>query len=159
MRARAPLNLDGLMRGRWVGGAVAAVIVAVLAAGCGGSDRSTAAFCNTMKSEQQSILAKFNATANSGQGLTKALNESGASAEAISALRTYFDKLADVAPPPIEDAAKIVAKSYDEAVQDEANNAGNPLAALMSGLMNSAASSSQTDEMNQFVVKRCGHSI
>jgi hypothetical protein len=79
--------------------------------------------------------------------------------EAMSALRTYFDKLADVAPSSIEDQAKIVAQSYNQALQDEANNAEDPLAALMSGLMNSAESSSQMDDMNEFALKNCGHSI
>jgi hypothetical protein len=134
--------------------------IALLCSGCGGSGRSTAAFCKTMNSEQHHILAQFHAETNGNQqGLAATLDGLGATVEAVSALQTYFAKLADVAPPSIEDQAKIVAKSYSQGLQDEASQASNPLGALMSGLMDSADSSSQLNDVNQFALRHCGHSV
>jgi hypothetical protein len=114
-----------------------------------------------MRGEQQRILAQMHATANANphQGLAHALDEIGASVEALSALRTYFDKLADVAPPVIEDQAKIVAKSYDQQMHDEAANATDPLAGLLTGLMDGAGYSSQLDDLNHFALEHCGHAV
>jgi hypothetical protein len=106
-------------------------------------------------------LWSLHATANAdpGQGLGHALAGLGATFEVLSALRTYFDKLSDVAPPTIEDQAKIVAKSYDDQLHDEASQAGDPLGALMSGLLDGAEYSSQLNDMNQFALQHCGHSV
>lgn len=114
-----------------------------------------------MQSEQQQILAEFHATAEAGggSGLAHDLGELGASVQALGALRTYFDDLANVAPDPIEDDAKIVAQSYDQEFNDASNAASNPLGSLAGALMQGLGSSSQIDAMNEFALQYCGHSI
>jgi hypothetical protein len=141
--------------------AVAFVVLALCLGGCGGTGRSTAAFCNTMRSEQQQILAQLNATAAGGgnSGLMHALAGLGASVQAIGALRTYFDELSDVAPPPIEDDAKIVAQAYDQQFSDMGSSLSHPFSSLFGALVNGMATSSQLDAMNQFALQQCGHSI
>jgi hypothetical protein len=114
-----------------------------------------------MRSEQQTILAEFNATAHTGgsNGLANDLSELGASVQALGALRTYFDDLANVAPPQIENDAKIVAQSYDQEFNDASNVASNPLGSLAGALMQGLGSSSQTNAMNAFALKYCGRSV
>lgn len=114
-----------------------------------------------MTSQQKSILAQFNATANEDpqDGLAHALDEMGASLQAVGALRTYFDELSDVAPSPIEVDAKIVAQSYDQEVSSMGDAASHPLAALLGALVNSATTSSQLDAMNQFAHQHCGRGV
>lgn len=153
------VNSLNLRRAVRMGGALAGCCTALSA--CGGSGRSTAAFCSTMLSQQKQILAQMNRTANanSGNGLAHAFDELGASVEGVSALSSYFDALAQVAPPAIEDDANTVAQSYKQELSDASDAASNPLGALGGALMTSMSSSYQMNAMNDFALKHCGHSI
>jgi hypothetical protein len=134
---------------------------ALLLGGCGGPMRSAAAFCSTLHSEKQRILAEFNASANSGSSdqLVQVLSGLGASLQALGELRTYFHKLSDVAPDEIKDDAEIVAKDWDQQVADAANQAAHPLSALAGALINGATMSGQLNTLNQFALSHCHESI
>jgi hypothetical protein len=134
--------------------------VGVLIAGCG-QTRSTSAFCGTLHSEKQRILAEFNATSQPGSAdqLVRVLSGLGASLQALGELRTYFHKLADVAPDEIKDDAQIVAQDWDQQVQNAGNVAANPLANLAGAFINSMTTSGQLNTLNQFALTNCHESI
>jgi hypothetical protein len=146
---------------RWRFTIIMATTGALLFAGCGGQTRSTAAFCSTLHSEKQRILAQFNATSQSGSSgqLVQALSGLGASLQALGELRTYFHKLADVAPDDIKDDADIVAKDWDQQVANAANEAAHPLSALAGALVNGATDSGQLNTLNQFALAHCHESV
>lgn len=134
----------------------------LLLSGCGGPTRSAAAFCSTLHSEKQAILGQFNASSSSGgspNSLMGALSGLGASVQAISELRTYFHKLADVAPSPIEDDASIVAQSYDEQMNGMGQAMSNPIAGAFGALIQGATYSGQLDAMNRFALQNCHESV
>lgn len=139
----------------------ALVGAALLVGGCGGQTRSVAAFCSTLHSEKQRILAEFNSTAHSvsSDQLVQALSGLGASLQALGELRTYFHKLSDVAPDEIKAEAEIVAKDWDQQVADAANEAAHPLSALAGALINGATTSGQLNTLNQFALNNCHESI
>lgn len=129
--------------------------------GCGGQTRSVSAFCNTLHSEKQRILAQFNATSQSGSSdqLVRALAGVGASLQALGELRTYFHKLSDVAPDQIRDDAEIVAKDWDHQIDTAASAAAHPLSALAGALVTGVTTSGQLNSMNQFALTHCHESI
>src|SRR5947209_5783098 len=107
------------LRRRRLGTASLAIITAAFVfVGCGGQTRSPEAFCSALHSEKQRILAEFNATSHAGSNdqLARLLLGLGASLQALGELRTYFHKLADVAPDEIKDDAQIVANDWDRQV-------------------------------------------
>jgi hypothetical protein len=132
-----------------------------LLAGCGGQTRSAAAFCSTLHSEKQRILAEFNASShpNSSDQLVQVLSGFGASLQALGELRTYFHKLSDVAPDEIKDDAQIVANDWDQQVSSAANNAAHPLSGILSALVSGATSSGQLNTLNQYALAHCHESI
>ena len=73
--------------------------------------RSVEAFCSTMNSEQERILAEFDA--NNGDGhiddFSEAMAGMLASVQALGELQVYFQKLAEVAPPEIQTETQLVA--------------------------------------------------
>lgn len=149
---------------RRAGVATVAALLVVGTVGCSSSpERSTEAFCSTMKSEQARILAQFNATVDAGKasndGMTQALMGLGASIQALGELRTYFHKLSDVAPEEIRTEAEIVAQGYDDQLKAAKDAVSDPLGALASTLFEGMMMSGQLDTLNQFAVRECGQSI
>ena len=142
-----------------------AAFALVMFAGCGGDGlpRSTAAFCTTLKSEQARILAQFHSTADagaaSGDGFAAALAGLGASLQALGELRTYFHKLAAVAPAEVQTEAQLVADSYDDQVQSAKDAISHPLEGLATSILGGVMISGQLNTLNQFALRECGQSI
>lgn len=134
--------------------------VLVYSGGCSRSERSAASFCRVLRSEKTRILQQFNATSRVGAGTSvSALAGLGASLQAIGELRTYFHKLAKVAPSEIETEADIVAKQYDQLLDSMSNISSNPLAGLAGSLLSSVSISGQLNSLDTFARKNCGESI
>lgn len=131
--------------------------------GCsgGGDERSAEAFCSTMKSEKQRILAQFEATSSAGspESLEGALAGAGASIQALGELRTYLHRLSDVAPDEIQAPLEIVKDAYDKQFEQMGDAARNPLGALASGLVGSMATSGQLSELDAYAREHCGEGI
>ena len=134
--------------------ATAALIAGATA--CSGG-RSTEAFCDTLRSEKQRILAQFESTSQLGAGdeFAEALMGLGASAQAIGELQTYFRKLADVAPEEIRVEAEIVAENMGELVTGTELSLEGIAGSLMTGL----SISGQLNTINQFALENCGESV
>ena len=141
---------------------LAATALAGLAlAACGGSERSTEAFCDTLASEKQRILSQFEANSNpaTDDELVTTLAGLGASVQALGELRTYFEKLADVAPEEIRAQAEIVAEQYEKQFDDLQDAASDPLGGLAAGLVNSVAVSGQMNAVHSFARANCGEGL
>ena len=142
---------------------VAALLVLGVAACSDEPERSTAAFCATMKSEQARILAQFNANVDAGNassdGMVQALSGLGASIQALGELRTYLRKLAIVAPNEIRTDAEIVAQGYDDQLKAAKDALKDPLSAIASSLIDGMMMSGQLNRLNQFALDNCGQSI
>lgn len=112
-------------------------------------------FCDTLVSEQERILqglsdAEVEADALEAQGQSglAVLNSLGSISVAIGELRVYFERLAAVGPPEIEDDLWTVVHAYEAA--DESLGAGL-LAALDAG--------PALDRVNGYAVAECGRGV
>lgn len=119
--------------------------------------RSVEAFCSTMNSEQERILAEFDA--NNGDGhiddFSEAMAGMLASVQALGELQVYFQKLAEVAPPEIQTETQLVADKIGDQMKIpdfSITGVGNQLIAaiMLSGPM---------DAVNRFALKNCGKSV
>lgn len=145
--------------------ALVAVAVAVVAPACssGGSERSTASFCSTMRSEKQRIRGQLDDAAAAqeaaGDDFAMVLIGLGGSIQAIGELRTYFRKLAAVAPDEIRTEAEIVAESYDKQLDSAGDAVGDPLGGLGGLLMSSLTTSGQMNALDEFAFANCGEHL
>lgn len=142
------------------GGAVAIAGFSCVAC-VGGDERSVEAFCDTIESEQERILDQFDAAGGNAEvdSFESMLAGLGASVQAIGELRTYFEKLAKVAPPEIQTEVEIVAREYDQMLDDVADAVDNPLGALVSGVMSSVEISGPVNTIDEYAVDNCGTHI
>lgn len=143
--------------------ATAIIGVAVAAGACGGDNqgRSVEAFCTTMKSEKQRILDQFDAgtyPADSGS-IADILAGPAATVQAFGELRSYFDRLAAVAPEQIRVPMQIVADEYAAQFEKMSDIAKNPLAALAGNMFGALAISGQLNEVDTYAREHCGEGI
>lgn len=144
---------------------VATSLAAASLTGCGGGapERSAAAFCQTMRSEKERILAQLEETsaagAASGDEFLAALSGLGASIQALGELRTYFQKLAKVAPEDIRTEIEIVAESYDQQVDDAGDGVTKPLETAVGALFEGLATSGQVSAVDEYARANCGEGI
>lgn len=139
-------------------------VVTVVPSGCRGeSQRSTEAFCTTMRSEKARILDQFNSNVatgeNSGDESVAVISGLGASLQALGELRTYFAKLSKVAPAEIQTEVEIVADSVEQQLDAASKAVSDPLGALTEGLMSGMTSSGQLNTVDSFARANCGESI
>ena len=130
---------------------------------CSESQRTAAAFCSTMKSEQSRILAQFNSSKDAAAGqndaFANALMGVGATVQALGELRTYFHKLSAVAPKEIEEQTKLVADWYDDQVKSSKGAISNPLGTLASSALDGIMISGPMNTVNKFALQNCGQSV
>lgn len=123
--------------------------------------RSAERFCSTMLAEKSRIRAQFDALAdsNTGDNFLDVIGGLSASIQAIGELRTYFNKLAAVAPDEIRHEAEIVAQQYDHQLENVQNAMSNPLDAAVSAVVGSITISGQVNSLDRFARQHCGESI
>ena len=142
---------------------IGAVVLLTSLTACSGSQRTTAAFCSTMKSEQSRILAQFNSSKDAAAGqndaFANALMGVGATVQALGELRTYFHKLSAVAPKEIEEETKLVADWYDDQVKSAKGAISNPLGSLASSALDGIMISGPMNTVNKFALQNCGQSV
>jgi hypothetical protein len=146
------------VRRRWLAALLPVALCAVVLAGCG-DGRSEEAFCSTLHSEKERILDQLQGTAAaadaSGDDFAKALMGLGASVQAIGELRTYFEKLAKVAPAEIQTEAEIVADKMSE-LTDAPELSLQGVASRMVGAM---AISGQLNTLHRYAMQHCGEGV
>jgi len=124
-----------------------------------GDGRSTERFCSTMKSEQARIRASLEGATDSMEkaddDFTSVLTGLGALGGAAGQLRTYFQKLAAVAPPEIQTETENIAKAIDEQIAQAGNAVSDPLGTFASSLMSGLAISGDLQTVNEFAQENC----
>ena len=134
------------------------------AIGCSsGPERSAEAFCSTLRSEKERILGQLS----DGQAAAEAQDDElvgmltglGASVQALGELRTYFGKLADVAPDEIRHEVEILEEEIGEQLDNAQNVADDPLGSLASAFVDSFSLSGQLSAVNDYAMDNCGESI
>ena len=141
------------------------IIVGLLitgATGCG-DDRSAEAFCDTMKSEKARILTGMQASEDAADAnpdeLAGMFGRLAGSLQGIGELRTYFAKLADVAPEEIRVDVEIVAESFNDQLDSAGDAVSDPVGGLSSGLLTALTTSGQLSSVDSFARENCGEGI
>lgn len=150
-RRRCPRRSSSLLAG-------VLLVAVMLSTACSGG-RSTEAFCSTLGSEKERIRGQLDAGLDAMESqeddFAKALVGVGATMQSVGELRTYFDKLARVAPEEIRVEAEIVA-------EEMANQTRVPelsLEGLASSLLGGVAISGQLESLDRYARQHCGESI
>lgn len=126
------------------------------------SQRSTEAFCATMRSEKARILNNFNLSVQaadaSGDDLVSVMSKLGASVSALGELRVYFNKLAKVAPDEIQTEVEVVAELMDKQLA-AGTNVSNPLGALAGSVMTGLQMQGPLNAVDGYARTHCGEGI
>jgi hypothetical protein len=121
--------------------------------------RSAEAFCATMTSEQERILAQFQQNAGPGptesDDFAEAFMTVFASVQALGELRTYFDKLAKVAPDEIQTEAEIIAEKMDTILEGPDVS----VEGVVKSMMLAIELSGPLDTLNAYALEHCGKGI
>lgn len=145
-----------------VGRAVAGIVLLLLAAGCG-DGRSVTAFCDTLRSEKERIVTQLNTTVAAGEAsgddLVAAFSNLGASITALGELRTYFNRLAAVAPDEIRTEVDIIAGQYDQMVDGAGDHVTDPFAALGSALFGGLTIAGQISTVDRYARQHCNEGL
>jgi hypothetical protein len=140
---------------------IAAISVTFFFVAACGAERSTEAFCETLSSEKQRILEQFEVASQpkSGDQFLELIGGLGASVQALGELRTYFDKLADVAPEEIRSEAEILSDHFDKQFDDAEDVGSNPFGQLAGSLVGAMAVSGPMNTVQQFAMTHCEEGI
>lgn len=129
----------------------AAIIGAGLVTGCSSPPPTAADFCQTLAQQKAQYLSTY--------GNTSGGNVLGDLVKVISAVGQWvpiFETLQRNSPPAIEPQVANIVDSLKEEQQEAANEASNPLGALVSGVMTSLESSGSWQQVNNYINANCG---
>lgn len=129
----------------------AAIIGAGLVTGCSSPPPTAADFCQTLAQQKAQYLSTY--------GNTSGGNVLGDLVKVISAVGQWvpiFETLQRNSPPAIEPQVANIVDSLKEEQQEAANEASNPLGALVSGVMTSLESSGAWQQVNNYINANCG---
>jgi hypothetical protein len=140
------------------------VLVAALTMACSsGPERSAESFCRTLRAEKQRILDQLSegsaAAEAQSDDLLGVMMGLGVTVQALEELRTYFHKLADVAPEEIRTEVELVRDEFDTQFENAGDAASDPLGSLATSIFGSMAVSGQLDAVNSYAQEHCGEGI
>lgn len=132
--------------------ALAAVIIgAGLVTGCSSPPPTAADFCQTLAQQKAQYLSTYGNTSGGNvlEDLVKVIS-------AVGQWVPIFETLQQNSPPAIEPQVANIVDSLKEEQQEAANEASNPLGALVSGVMTSLESSGSWQQVNDYINANCG---
>jgi hypothetical protein len=148
----APMRLLAIL-----GLAVAAVLVI---GGCGGSDRSVQAYCDTYFAEKEAYLQKYDRLDDqiddSDDPLGQALLGVAVTAQAVGDISVFFDKLSQVSPDEVTPDLEEIKSSLDRQRDALADLGDNPLGAIVAGLFSGLSSGGSWQRVAEWTVANCG---
>lgn len=121
-------------------------------------------YCRVLRSEKKRILDQLNKRSGEADAqhseFASAILKLGASVEALTELKTYFRRLAAVAPDKnIAIDLTTMADAYQKAEEDSVKSAGNPMKSLAVAALNSFVLRAPTQRVNDYTIANCGESI
>jgi hypothetical protein len=137
--------------------AAGVAIVSLAALGGGGfwlyhhyhHDRSVSAYCNVFYGQGEALRSEY-------QGIgaqSDPIDDLGAIFSAPSQLANFLGQLANVAPMTIEPDVVIIQQAF---AKEATQLTSNPIAALVDGLGDGAASNDAVNQVNQWTLQNCG---
>jgi len=132
--------------------ALAAVVIgAGLVTGCSSPPPTAADFCQTLAQQKAQYLSTYGNTSGGNvlEDLVKVIS-------AVGQWIPIFETLQQNSPPAIEPQVANIVDSLKAEQQEAANEASNPLGALVSGLMTSLESSGSWQQVNNYINANCG---
>lgn len=129
----------------------AAIIGAGLVTGCSSPPPTAADFCQTLAQQKAQYLSTYGNTSGGNvlEDLVKVIS-------AVGQWVPIFETLQRNSPPAIEPQVANIVDSLKEEQQEAANEASNPLGALVSGVMTSLESSGAWQQVNNYINANCG---
>lgn len=149
-------------RVRLVGAVLVVSAMASLVPSCGQS-RSVDAFCDTFRSQTTAMLEKYRSRLGSldyqNHPLKTLLVGAGSAIEAQGDLAVMFDHLEAVAPDEIEPEVAAVRDMYQKQLDTAAKAAGDPVGALVGGLVTGISSMGAYESVQKFILANCDTSF
>lgn len=128
-----------------------AVLAAAITTACGGPPPRTAAeFCKVYHQQEQQYLAHYGHSSPQ-QPLQDLANAVGAMSDWVP----IFERLDQVAPPPIEPDVHNILDSLKQEEKAVGQEASNPLGALASGFEASMMSSASWGNLDRYIQQHC----
>jgi hypothetical protein len=129
----------------------------------GAGDDGAERFCETMRAEQERIVAQLEGSQEGMEGgegdFGDALVAIVGIVQAVGELRTYFAELEAVAPDEIQPELEIVVEEYDEQLDAAEGAASDPVGAIAAGIMSGITLSGPMQTLNAYALDHCGQSI
>jgi hypothetical protein len=130
--------------------------LALIVGACGGTARSTGAFCNTLRTDTSQIRAEIAPQIQGGPDQSKPLVELLAGARAIGEYKNMIDTLASKAPTKIQNDMQKVANLIDNATRFPGVNSTSLLGAGARLLLSGALASGSIKHVDDFAKTSCG---
>jgi hypothetical protein len=126
------------------------VIAALLLSGCFWDNRSVEAVCQVWDSDGLALHRQL--TINHSQARQNPIGALAQIASAPGQLGDLMEKMAAVAPSDVEPSFQELANAFHQMAQNE----GDPMAALASGLAGAFTTQGAANEVNSFLAQHCG---
>ena len=126
--------------------------------GCSGSTRSVAAACQVWDTRGLALHEKYEAVANAEKtsGTAGVLSMFASAFGAPNELAHLMSEMANVAPPESQPDFESVASAFKKLSESEGKAITDPLGAITSAVVESAATSGSYERVDSFLATNCG---